>query len=398
LHTHKNKLRMKKMSFSLLLLGVMLIGCSSQSPDGFKVKGKIENADGKQLYLSKIEAQKIVDIDSIVIKKGKFELKGQYNEPDFYLVRFDNQRYIYLIVDSADKEITIDADYNDLLNTYSLKGSPQSLLLRQLVLHNFNSIQRVDSLSQIYQKNQQNPKLDSIKNVLDKKYREIYADERNFLEDFLNKNKGNFAGLMALYQQLGARNYIFNPQQDIKFYQMVDDALNKAYPNSTHAKQLHSSVLQIKAQQQQQQQQAGVGIGSLAPEIAYPDPNGNIQKLSSLKGKYVLVDFWASWCRPCRVENPNIVANYKKYHDKGFEIFQVSLDKSKKSWIKAINDDGLSNWFHVSDLQQWNSAPAKLYGVRAIPSNFLLDKEGKVIAKNLRGQALGNKLQEIFGN
>ena len=386
------------MSFFLTLIGTILIGCSNQNPDGFTVKGKIKNADDKQLYLSKIEAQKLVDVDSTIIKKGKFELNGKYDEPNFYLVRFDNQNYLYLIVDSTDNEIVVNADFNDLLHTYTVEGSPQSTLLKQLVLHNAGSIQRVDTLSRIYQKNQKNPKLDSIKSVLDKKYQGIYADERKFLEAFIAKNNGNFAGLMALYQQLGPRNYVFNPQRDLKFYEIVDNGLNKSYPHSTQAKQLHSSVLQIKAQaQQQQQQRAGVGIGSLAPEIAYPDPDGKIQTLSSLKGKYVLVDFWASWCRPCRAENPNVLANYKKYHDKGFEIFQVSLDKSKNAWIKAIKDDGLGNWYHVSDLQQWNSAPAKLYGVRAIPSNFLLDKEGKVIGKNLRGDALGSKFQEIFG-
>ncbi len=386
------------MSFFLMLLGTILIGCSNQNPDGFTVKGKIKNADDKQLYLSKIEAQKLVDVDSTIIKKGKFELNGKYDEPNFYLVRFDNQNYVYLIVDSTDKEITVDADFPDLLHTYTVEGSPQSSLLKQLVLHNANSIQQVDTLSQIYQQNQKSPKLDSIKSALDKRYQGIYADERKFLESFITQNNDNFAGLMALYQQLGPRNYVFNPQKDIKFYEIVDNGLSKSYPNSTHTKQLHSSILQIKAQQQQQQQQqAGVGIGSQAPEIAYPDPEGKIQKLSALKGKYVLVDFWASWCRPCRGENPNVVANYKKYHDKGFEIFQVSLDKSKNAWVKAIKDDNLSSWYHVSDLQQWNSAPAKLYGVRAIPSNFLLDKDGKVIAKNLRGEALGTKLQEIFG-
>lgn len=386
------------MSFFLMLLGTILIGCSNQTPDGFIVKGKIKNADDKQLYLSKIESQKLVDVDSTIVKKGKFELNGKYDEPNFYLVRFDNQNFIYLIVDSTDKEITIDADFTDLLHTYTVKGSPQTKLLQQVVLHNINSIQRVDTLSQIYQKNQKSPKIDSIKSVLDKRYQGIYADERKFLESFIAKNNNNFAGLMALYQQLGPRNYVFNPQKDMKFYEMVDNGLNKAYPHSTHAKQLHSSVLQIKAQQQQQQQQqSGVRVGSEAPEIAYPDPDGNIQKLSSLRGKYVLLDFWASWCSPCRAENPNVVANYKKYHDKGLEVFQVSLDKTKGAWIKAIKDDGLGEWHHVSDLQQWNSAPAKLYGVRGIPSNFLIDKDGKVIAKNLRGQALGAKLQEIFG-
>jgi peroxiredoxin len=381
-----------------MLLGAILIGCSNQTPDGFVVKGKIKNADNKKIYLSKLAIHNMLDVDSTIVKKGKFELKGTYDEPNFYLVRFDNQHYIYLIVDSTDKSIEITADANDLIHTYQIKGSPQSVILQQLVLHNYNNIMRVDTLSRIYQANTQNPKLDSIRHELDKRYRVIYDDERKFLETYIEKNKGNFAGLMALYQQLGPRNYIFNPNNDLKYYEMVDNALNKAYPNSAQARQLHSSVLQIKAQQhQQQQQQAGLGIGMEAPEIAYPNPDGKILKLSSLRGKYVLVDFWASWCRPCRAENPNVVANYKKYHNKGFEVFQVSLDRSKTAWQKAIQDDGLGSWYHVSDLKFWDSEPAKLYGVRAIPSNFLLDKDGKIIAKNLRGEALGRKLQEIFG-
>jgi len=137
-------------------------------------------------------------------------------------------------------------------------------------------------------------------------------------------------------------------------------------------------------------------IGSIPPEIELEDPDGNIVKLSSLRGQYVLIDFWASWCRPCRMENPNVVKAYKKYHDKGFTIYSVSLDTSRDNWLKAIKSDGLSEWTHVSDLKGWNCIAAQKYGVHSIPANFLLDKDGKIIAKNLRGANLENKLKEIF--
>jgi len=137
-------------------------------------------------------------------------------------------------------------------------------------------------------------------------------------------------------------------------------------------------------------------IGNEAPEIALKNPDGKVVKLSSLRGNYVLIDFWASWCRPCRAENPNNVKLYKKYHDKGFEIYGVSLDRNKTSWIKAIKDDGL-NWTQVSDLKFWQSEGARIYNVRAIPHTVLLDKEGKILANGLRGSNLEKKLEEIFG-
>jgi peroxiredoxin len=138
-----------------------------------------------------------------------------------------------------------------------------------------------------------------------------------------------------------------------------------------------------------------IGIGAQAPEIELPNPDGDTTSLSSLKGKYVLVDFWASWCHPCRVENPHLVNVYEKYHSQGFEIFQVSLDKKKSAWVEAIEKDRL-DWIHVSDLKYWNSAPAKLYQVQSIPANFLVDKQGKIIAKNLRGEQLEAELSKIF--
>jgi peroxiredoxin len=137
-------------------------------------------------------------------------------------------------------------------------------------------------------------------------------------------------------------------------------------------------------------------IGAFAPELAFENPNGKIMKLSDLKGKVVLLDFWAAWCRPCRSENPNVVKVYNKYRDKGFDVYSVSLDRDKESWVKAIEADGLIWPNHVSDLGFWNSKGAKIYGVSSIPATFLLDKEGRIVAKNLRGAALENALKELF--
>lgn len=138
------------------------------------------------------------------------------------------------------------------------------------------------------------------------------------------------------------------------------------------------------------------GIGAEAPDITQNQPDGTPLSLSDLRGKIVLVDFWASWCGPCRRENPNVVAAYKKYHDKGFEVLGVSLDKTQDRWVAAIEKDGLI-WNHVSDLKGWKSEAAAMYGVRSIPATFLLDREGKIIGKNLRGPALDAKLEELFG-
>ncbi|MCQ2285103.1 MAG: TlpA family protein disulfide reductase [Bacteroidales bacterium] len=140
-----------------------------------------------------------------------------------------------------------------------------------------------------------------------------------------------------------------------------------------------------------------VAIGAIAPELAFPDPEGNIRKLSDLRGKVVLVDFWASWCGPCRRESPNVRNVYAKYHDYGFEVFSVSLDRDGDNWRKAIQDDKLVWPNHVSDLKQWQSEAAAIYGVRSIPSMFLLDRDGRIVAKDLRGEALEKAVKQLLG-
>lgn len=203
-------------------------------------------------------------------------------------------------------------------------------------------------------------------------------------QDVVNKVKAMLPEMGASLVSLFALNFI-NIDTDFATYDALAQRFEKENPTSPHAKSLIGRVARIK----------GVSIGAAAPEISLSDTTGNTVALSSLRGKYVLIDFWASWCGPCRAENPNVVRMYNKFKDKGFAIYSVSLDKAKENWTRAIRNDNLS-WTHVSDLKFWQSEAAQQYGVQAIPATFLLDKDGKIIAKNLRGDALEQKLEEVL--
>ena len=174
-------------------------------------------------------------------------------------------------------------------------------------------------------------------------------------------------------------------EQYAPLYKELRDALVGRYANNEFVKHLDQKLRSV------------VMVGMDAPDIALPDSAGVVRRLSDLRGKVVLIDFWASWCGPCRMENPNVVRVYQKYHDKGFEVFSVSLDNSREKWVQAIKKDNLLWPNHVSDLKGWSSAGGKLYGISSIPATVLVDRDGKVLARNLRGPKLEQQLKEIFG-
>jgi peroxiredoxin len=235
-------------------------------------------------------------------------------------------------------------------------------------------------------------------NQLDEEYRDAYSKkEEKKMEDLraqFTKKQGEINLMirqkiramgtsLALIQ---AVNYL-DMDNDFPFIDSVANVVDSNIPDYQIKRDFINKIRQLRA----------LSVGSMAPEIELPDPEGNIIKLSSLRGKYVLVDFWAAWCGPCRREMPNVVKMYQKYGGKDFEVLGVSLDRKKDDWVKAIKEDGIT-WKQVSDLKYFNSKAARDYEINAIPATYLLDKDGKIIGKNLRGKTLEDKLAEIFGS
>lgn len=378
-----------------LSIAFVLYSCDSE-PDFFTISGEITNANGEKLYLVELQTSNINILDSVILNNtGTFSFKGQTNIPKFYAIRTTSNNYLTLIINHLE-QININTDGENLSENTIITGSAESQNILILRTKLEGSIKKLDSLAIYYQSLIGTRKLNKVKDSLSLVSQKIIEEHTEFTQNFITDNSNSLAGLMALYQQIAPRRYVLNPKDHFEYFNLVDSSLISSIPKSDAVKALHAQLEEFKRQNIAENEiNEVVEIGAIAPDIALPCPAGDTVTLNSLRGKYVLLDFWASWCRPCRVENPSLVKYYEKYHEKGFEIFQVSLDKKKESWIEAIEKDKLS-WIHVSDLQYWNSAPAELYKVQSIPASFLLDKQGKIIATNLRGDALEAKLSELF--
>lgn len=385
---------MKKI-IPFIIFTIAIFSCK-QEEDFFTVSGRISNGNGEKIFLVELTNSSINVLDSIILnEEGTFSFKGQTDIPKFYALRTNSSNYLTLVIDHLD-QIIIHSDIKSLWRNAEITGSETSNEILNLRRTLEGNIFKLDSLAGNFKLSIGTRNYYKSKDSLKIASEEIINNHVEFSKSFVQKNASNLAGLMALYQQIAPRRNVLTIQNDFEYFNLIDSSLMNLYPESEAVKKLHLDVKEYKRQLKEADQiNALVGIGLPAPEILLPTPDGDTLALSSFRGKYVLLDFWASWCSPCRAENPNLVKTYQKYHSKGFEIYQVSLDRSKDAWTSAIEKDQLE-WTHVSDLKFWNSNAAKTYKIQAIPASFLLDKQGKIIAKNLRGDLLEAKLSEIF--
>jgi peroxiredoxin len=365
---------MKKL-FLLPLIAIAIAACSSEPH--YVINGKINGADSVTFLLQKIEAGKIVTIDSAIAKKGSFTMKGgAIKYPDLVLLTARNTRMrTQFFLENTEMTITgkLDSLYGATITGSKTQDEYKSFVNS---LNTFSD--KYNTIYNDYQMAEQTG--DSAKAALLMK--EIEKGEKEMTQmqkDFVKNNPSSFAAPQILsgltYDMEGS---------EIETY---INAMDTAVANTETIRNLKTRVEKMKA----------AAIGQKAPDFTLNDPDGNPVSLYSKVGaKLLLVDFWAAWCGPCRQENPNVVKVYNEFNKKGFDVFGVSLDRTKDDWVKAIANDKLT-WTHVSDLQYWNSAAAQMYAVSAIPANFLLDEKGVIIGRNLRGEVLYNKVKEVLG-
>lgn len=381
--------------FFCISLILLLFACSKEKKN-FSVNGKFSGNEGTRVFLKEMTTEELIPVDSSSLdESGNFTLKGYTDIVRFYTLYVSEDDFIILLIRGGD-EIFISGDAGNLSNSYIVEGSDDSKKIRDLSSEQNKAMLRIRQLSKIFNDSIHSPDILKIKASLDTAYKEIITAQRAYTYNFIRQNINSLVSLMALYQQIGPRQYLLDPVEDFRYYEMVDSSLNILYPESEAVRDLHRQVIELREQKRGLEMTSlRLSKGSIAPEISLPGPEGDTISLSSLRGKYVLLDFWASWCPPCRKEHPNLVKNYKEYNVKGFEIYQVSLDRTRDAWLQAIEDDHL-NWTHVSDLKMWNSIVVPIYHIEGIPLNFLLDPEGRILAYNLRGDRLSEVLHELF--
>lgn len=363
---------MKKIIYLIII--ALLISCSANPH--YTLKGKIAGSDSITFYLQKREAGKTVSIDSAVSKKGSFTMKGE---------AIDHPQMVQLVAGNSRKRTSFYMENADILITGNLDSLYKAKISGSKTQDEYKSlIDSNKSLSDIYSKiiikYQAASQAGDVVTlaVLQKEADSVQTEMLKLQKEFVKSHPASYVSPYII----SSLSYDMDADE-------IESLLNGLDP-------VLGSLPEIKSLKDKVAVMKTVAVGQKAPDFTMNDVNGNPVALSSKIGsRLLLIDFWAAWCNPCRQENPNVVKIYNEYHKKGFDVFGVSLDNSKEAWIKAIADDKL-DWTQVSDLKRGDNAAAKLYSVNSIPSNFLLDETGKIIARNLRGEALYNKVSEVL--
>ena len=363
---------MTKLFIGTILIGLFFTACTSKTSN-VEVHGELKNVSANEIYF--IPSGDAGRIDTVPVKNGKFVYSSVLQEPTVFMLNFGPEIQPGIaIFENGKASLQFDGSQLHSLEVHAGKDQEEYNRFLRLCRPLFKQI---DSLGNLAQQQEEDH---AYMEILQGKYAELDASLKKVQSNFLTASKSSIAKAFI------ARNY-FEEMQDkpIQEIRSLYNSLEMATQKSYYGKKLQAMITLAES----------TSIGAMASDFNLQTPQGNSISLSSLKGKVVLLDFWASWCAPCRAANPDLVNAYKTFHAKGFEILAVSLDKEKQAWEEAIRKDGLT-WMHVSDLKGWTSTVAELYGIQSIPSNFLLDANGKIVAKQLDGMQLEKKLLEVL--
>ncbi len=367
---------MKKIVLLSLILG-LIWSCENahEKNTAFTIKGTIKNYKDSLIFLKVREDGKWVSLDSAKVEDGKFSLKGHTEQAQIaYLLNQSKNIAVQIYLESADMTVDADAEHMfDAKITGSNIHDSLDVYNKQVQVYN----DKLQDCYKQYQNARQN-KDEKLLKKIDSLFISFDEERTNFIKKYIARHTSSPAVPYILYKEL---SYDLEPDE----MEVMLSKIDKSLWSSKYYKIIEDKIKILNK----------VAVGKKAPDFTLNDTSGNPVSLYQFTEKYVLIDFWASWCRPCRAENPGNVKLYAKYKDKGLAIFGVSLDKDKEAWTKAIKKDGLT-WTQVSDLQGWNCAPAKLYGVSGIPHTVLLDENKIIIAKNLVGEELSKKISELL--
>ncbi len=372
---------MKKIAILIFGFTLLLTGC--QEDKGYHLTGTVDGfEDGKKVFISERDeaTRSIKAIDTTTIKDGKFEIDLEDKDmPGLSFLQFEdvNGNVVYI---SENQQINFDINKDSIQNA-KISGGKENEALEEYLGHFKEFNQEMLTMQQKFRKaaiDRDNEEIQSIRSA----QAELRESDKVFKEDFYKNHKDSYVGVMALMDMLNMKSHSAPEVRDM--FEELADPLKETPLAKTLKENLDNNL--------------AVEVGRKAPSFTAPNPEGKEVTLNESLGKVTVLDFWAAWCKPCRVENPNLVRTYNQYKDQGLNIISVSLDRpgQKDRWLKAIEDDNLGQWNHVSNLKFWNDPVAQKYRVKAIPATFILDENGIIVAKNLRGNALADKIGELL--